>query len=185
MRLLSKGKVIMQGKDVVLGLLNGQSRSGYEIKELIETRLKYFFDGTAGMIYPTLKKLEKEGKVEKNVVFQEGRPNKNVYTITDEGKADFINYLSSETEEETLKSDFLVRIYFGKELETDQIKAIISREIDRKERNLNDLQLHFEKWQSSGMDSLQTIAYKYGIAYYDSVLKLLTESLEELNRDSK
>ena len=170
----------MQGKDVILGLLNSQERTGYEIREIIETRLKYFFDGTAGMIYPTLKKLEKEGKVKKNVVYQEGRPNKNVFTITEEGRSDFLRYLSSETDEEILKSDFLVRIYFGKNLNSPQIRTIILQEIERKKKNLSDLQVHFKKWQESGMDPLQTIVYKYGIAYYESVLKVLSESLDLL-----
>lgn len=170
----------MQGRDVILGLLNSQERTGYEIKEVIETRLKYFFDGTVGMIYPTLKKLEQEGRVEKKQVIQDGKPNKNIYSITDEGRNDFLNYLNSATDEEILKSDFLVRIYFGKNLEKSKLEAIILQEINRKKRNLEDLQNHFDKWTTTGMDPLQMIGYKYGIAYYNAVLKVLNESLEEL-----
>ncbi len=170
----------MQGRDVILGLLNSQERTGYEIKDVIETQLKYFFDGTVGMIYPTLRKLEKEGKVAKKFVIQDGKPNKNIYRITDNGKQDFLNYLGSSTDEEILKSDFLVRMYFGRSLEEDKLKSIILQEIDRKRRNLEELQTHFEKWQKTGMDPLQTITYKYGIAYYDAVLKVLNESLAEL-----
>ena len=170
----------MQGRDVILGLLNSQERTGYEIKDVIETQLKYFFDGTVGMIYPTLRKLEKEGKVAKKFVIQDGKPNKNIYRITDNGKQDFLNYLGSSTDEEILKSDFLVRMYFGRSLEEDKLKSIILQEIDRKRRNLEELQTHFEKWQKTGMDPLQTITYKYGIAYYDAVLNVLNESLAEL-----
>ncbi|KZK08436.1 Transcriptional regulator PadR family [Lactococcus cremoris] len=170
----------MQGKDVILGLLNGQERTGYEIKEVIETRLKYFFDGTVGMIYPTLKKLEKEGKVEKKFVIQDGKPNKNVYSITEEGKKDFLKYLTSSTDEEILKSDFLVRIYFGKNLEEGKLESIIHQEIERKKRNLKELQTNYEKWEKTGIDPLQTITYKYGIAYYEAVLKVLEDSLKEL-----
>lgn len=173
-------RISMQGRDVILGLLNEQERTGYEIKEMIETRLKYFFDGTVGMIYPTLKKLEKEGKVEKRVVIQESKPNKNIYTITDDGRQEFSDYLSSSTNEEILKSDFLVRIYFGKNLEKDKLESIILQEIERKKGNLEELQTHFEEWQKTGMDPLQTLTYKYGIAYYDGVLKVLNESLVDL-----
>lgn len=47
----------MNGRDVVLGILNGSDRTGYEINDILKTRLSYFYDGTYGMIYPTLRKL--------------------------------------------------------------------------------------------------------------------------------
>ena len=43
------------------------------------------------MIYPTLRQLENEGKIKKEVVMQEGKPNKKMYFITDEGVKNFIN----------------------------------------------------------------------------------------------
>lgn len=63
------------------------------------------------MIYPTLRKLEKDGKILKEVVIQEGRPNKNIYAITESGKEEFDDYLQSEIDDETFKSDFLMRLF--------------------------------------------------------------------------
>ena len=86
----------MKGRDVILGILSRKERTGYDIKNILENQLSYFYDGTYGMIYPTLRKLEAEGKIKKEVVIQEGRPNKNVYTITEAGREEFATYFESD-----------------------------------------------------------------------------------------
>ena len=55
----------MQGRDIILGILERNNRTGYEINDILKNQLSYFYDGTYGMIYPTLRKLEKEGKIKK------------------------------------------------------------------------------------------------------------------------
>ncbi|HGA2397003.1 TPA: PadR family transcriptional regulator [Streptococcus agalactiae] len=69
----------MTGKDIILGLLIEKSRTGYEINEVFETIFKHFYKTSYGMIYPTLKRLSESGLVEKEIVIQNGKPNKNVY----------------------------------------------------------------------------------------------------------
>ncbi|CAH0418088.1 PadR family transcriptional regulator [Periweissella ghanensis] len=166
----------MQGKDVVLGLLNDQPRTGYEIKDIFETRLAYFFDGTYGMIYPTLRKLEKDGMITKEVVFQEGKPNKNIYSITPAGKAEFAAYMQTELADESIKSDFLLRMYFGKHLTTDQALAFIETQIDHQETKLRTLKAHYNEWIRNGITDLQIVTYKYGVANYEASLTVLKQA---------
>ena len=66
----------MKGKEIILGILQDGPHTGYEINDIFQTRLNHFFDGTFGMIYPTLKKLEIEGLVSKEQVAQTDKPNK-------------------------------------------------------------------------------------------------------------
>ncbi|MBA1394563.1 PadR family transcriptional regulator, partial [Lactobacillus sp. XV13L] len=140
----------MQGRDVVLGLLNETSRTGYEIKTIIETQLSYFFDASIGMIYPTLRKLEKEGKIKKERVYQADKPNKNVYTITADGKAEFAAYLNSPVAADIYKSDCLMRLYFGDELPKAEVISIIHQEIKQKQNLLDYLQGQYDHWVGSG-----------------------------------
>lgn len=56
------GSYFERKRDVVLGLLMGKELSGYDIKIVFEDVFTHFFDGSFGMIYPTLRQLEKEGK---------------------------------------------------------------------------------------------------------------------------
>ena len=53
------GGLNLKGRDVVLGLLMQKELSGYDIKIVFEDVFTHFFDGSFGMIYPTLRQLEK------------------------------------------------------------------------------------------------------------------------------
>jgi DNA-binding PadR family transcriptional regulator len=70
----------------VLGLLQQQPMSGYDIKRLLE-RLKGLIGSSSfGHIYPTLHTLLEEGWVTVSVVTHENRPPKKIYTIKQEGR---------------------------------------------------------------------------------------------------
>ncbi|OYS83127.1 PadR family transcriptional regulator, partial [Limosilactobacillus reuteri] len=42
----------MKGRDVILGILRNKPRTGYEINDILQNQISYFYDGTYGMIYP-------------------------------------------------------------------------------------------------------------------------------------
>jgi PadR family transcriptional regulator AphA len=70
----------------VLGLLDQQPMSGYDIKRLIERLNGLIGSSSFGHIYPTLHTLLENGWVTVNVVTRENRPPKKVYTIGQEGR---------------------------------------------------------------------------------------------------
>lgn len=49
---------------VILGLLNEEPLSGYDIKKIIDIRMSFFWQESYGQIYPELAKLRKEGLIE-------------------------------------------------------------------------------------------------------------------------
>jgi DNA-binding PadR family transcriptional regulator len=70
----------------VLGLLDQQPMSGYDIKRLLE-RLNWLTGGSSfGNIYPTLHALLEDGWVTVNVVTHQDRPPRKVYTVKEEGR---------------------------------------------------------------------------------------------------
>jgi DNA-binding PadR family transcriptional regulator len=46
---------------VIVGMLAARPRSGYEIKQLVDTSARFFWTASYGQIYPELKRLEKAG----------------------------------------------------------------------------------------------------------------------------
>lgn len=169
----------MKGKEIILGILQDGPHTGYEINDIFQTRLNHFFDGTFGMIYPTLKKLEIEGLVSKEQVAQTDKPNKNVYFITPAGEKVFSVALLKPTSDEVLKSDFLMRLYFSEQLPEEQVIAFIKEEIARKSAKLVNLKEQLNQWVGSGMTTTQKIAFNYGIAYYKSTLAVLNDTLAQ------
>ncbi|WP_460013555.1 PadR family transcriptional regulator [Lysinibacillus sp. CTST325] len=178
----------MKGRDVVLGLLMEKELSGYDIKIVFEDVFTHFFDGSFGMIYPTLRQLEKEGKIKKEVVMQEGKPNKKMYFITDEGREEFFQYMNTDVEKDVLRSDFLMRMYFGNYSDTNTMKKWIKEEIERKEAYVTDLHLKYEKWKD-GITYAEEISLDVGIASYTAQVETLKKKLAQLTtleiRDKK
>jgi len=176
--------IFLKGRDVVLGLLMEKELSGYDIKIVFEDVFSHFFDGSFGMIYPTLRQLEKEGKIKKEVVMQEGKPNKKMYFITDEGREEFYQYMKSDVEKEVLRSDFLMRMYFGDYSDTNTIRKWIEEEIERKEAYVTDLRLKYEKWKEA-ITFAEEISFDVGIASYTAQVETLKNKLAQLTIQEK
>lgn len=171
----------MKGRDVILGILRNKPRTGYEINDILQNQISYFYDGTYGMIYPTLKKLEKEGKVKRETVIQEDKPNKNIFSITDEGKEELKEYLESNKIEEVFKSDFLMKLFFGDDyLSKQKVIELIKSEIKVKEDQIKRLEDSLEHWEVQGINNLQKITVGYGLTEYRAVVKYLKEQLKKL-----
>ncbi len=169
----------MGGKDIILGLLIEKSRTGYEIKQVFETVFSHFYTSSYGMIYPTLKKLEKEGLVEKKVVNQEGKPSKNVYSITDDGVREFNLFLKEDIAPETRESEFMVRMYLGSYADEYMLKEWIQQEIKLKEAAISQLEKNYQNWKDV-MTFSQKITYEIGLEQYRIEVKILREKLNEI-----
>ena len=77
-------------KYAILGLLNRNEMTGYELSKEFETTLFEFWNAKHSQIYPELKSLNAEGLIQYRVEITGNVLEKKVYTITDEGRRDFI-----------------------------------------------------------------------------------------------
>ena len=171
----------MTGSDIILGLLMEKSRTGYEINEVFETIFSHFYRGSYGMIYPTLKKLQKQGLVEKEIILQDGKPNKNVFTITDKGKTQFYEYLTTNISLESRESEFLVRMYLGEHVEKEVLLSWIKDEVQKKKELIAQLKRDFKNWESV-MTFSQKLSYEIGIRQYQVEVDLLNQKIIELEK---
>ena len=175
-----RSDAVMKGRDVILGILQKKPRTGYEINDILQNQISYFYDGTYGMIYPTLKKLEKEGKVKKETIIQADKPNKNIFSITNKGKDELKEYLYSDDTNEVFKSDFLMKLFFGENLNKQQVVKLIRNEINAKEEQINQLKKSLKNWKLQGIGKLQKITVGYGLTEYQAAVQYLKEQLQEL-----
>jgi DNA-binding PadR family transcriptional regulator len=175
-------EVNMKGRDVILGLLMQKSMSGYDIKQIFESVFSYFFDASYGTIYPTLNHMEKDGYIEKDTVLQEGKPNKNVYSITEKGKELFFDYLDSPIEPDVCRSDFLMRMYFGNYSNEDKITDWIKGAMDQSKRTIEQLEANYENWAPC-MNSSQKICFEIGISSLKAKFEILHKHYQALKRN--
>ena len=166
----------MNNEQIILGLLYKHSRTGYELNEVFKNILSHFYDASFGMIYPTLRRLEKNGLVSKKMVVQSGRPNKNQYAITEEGKKVFEDSLDASVVPDTRHSDFLMRLYFGEYESDTALQAMIQQQIGWLGMQIDKLQLRLKEWPN--MTKTQHLSFSVGIAEYEAQIKTLKAYLQ-------
>lgn len=99
-------------KHGILGLLNYHPMTGYEIMVVFRDSLRFFWSAQTSQIYRELQTLEAKGWVGKTPVPQESRPDKNVYTITREGREELLRWLSDGEPELSSRSHILMKVFF-------------------------------------------------------------------------
>lgn len=169
----------MKSQDVLLGILMEGSTSGYDMKQKFEKLFSHFYNASYGTIYPTLGKMEQEGLITKESLQQEGKPNKNIYTITEKGKLAFYRYLESDIQEVEIKSDFMIRLYFGQLAAPELVIKWMESGIRSSKQSLELLYAERERWQSE-LSPTQRICMNIGITNTENILKNLTEGLKLL-----
>jgi DNA-binding PadR family transcriptional regulator len=103
----------MDVKTLCLGVLIRGEASGYEIKkQLEEGPLAQFCRAGFGSIYPALGQLQAKGLVTWSEHNQEGRPDKKIYRITDQGMEAFRKALRKEPSDDRVHSESLFMIFF-------------------------------------------------------------------------
>jgi PadR family transcriptional regulator AphA len=97
---------------VILGLLNEQPLSGYEIKKIIDVRFRFFWSESFGQLYPALKKMEKKAWISP-LSDLDSRRGKQRYRITTGGQEELIRWLAIPPEKETVRLELLLKMYFS------------------------------------------------------------------------
>lgn len=150
--------------------------SGYEIKQKLEKLFSHFYNASYGTIYPTLGHMEKEGLITKRSLVQEGKPNKNIYSVTDKGRRQFQSYLASDIQEVEIKSDIMVRLYFGGFADPGLAEHWLETSIKKTELSLAKLSGEYARWESK-LNPTQRICMRIGVTNTENILRNLKEGL--------
>ena len=181
----------MSLKYALLGFLNYQERSGYDLKQLMDLSTANFWHAKQSQIYTTLKKLETDELVISHVEPQESRPNRRVYEITETGQTALGIWLAKplmviEPRKETL----LLKLFFSAQLKSDTILTEL-----RLQQKLHQAEL--EKYQTVTKDVIRQFGTstdmaddarlwettrRYGELYEEMYVLWLDETIEVLER---
>ena len=120
----------MSLKHALLGFLNYGSHTGYELKKVFDISVAHFWNAELSQIYPSLKALESEGLVDMNVEVQADRPNRKVYSITDDGRRELLEWLRTPAESDQVREPLLVKLFFGSSLPKRDLLAVLRKRAD-------------------------------------------------------
>ncbi len=100
-------------KYAVLGLLAYAPLSGYDVKRIYAHSLGNFWSESYGHIYPILRRLDDEGLATREVEHQTGKPDRNVYTITDLGREELHRWLAQPPDPIRERVEMLLKLFHG------------------------------------------------------------------------
>ncbi|MFZ5646895.1 MAG: PadR family transcriptional regulator [Bacillota bacterium] len=174
-------------KHMILGCLLDSPAHGYEIRK----RFKIFYNQSHGLnegqLYTTVKKMETEGLVTKELVHQEKNPSRKVLSITEKGRQEFYRWLYEE-ESDPVVFDFFHTfqflqkcnyfMYIPQEMSVDLIGRQIEKEVEKRDE--------FFKIRSAmselGVHHYRLLIIEYGISCQDTKIKWLRHLMDEVSK---
>ena len=134
-------------KYVIMGLLNQTGMSGYDIAAQLNGALKEFWSANHSQIYPELKKLSDEGLVEYSVEISGSVLERKVYSLTDAGRKEFLDWLNREEPMmPTPKDVFRLRLFFANEMLPGSCTSLLKHELEQHRLRLANLKYMNERF---------------------------------------
>lgn len=97
----------------ILAALNDRACSGYDLAKRFDGSVGFFWNATHQQIYRELTKLEEQSQIEAQLIEQEHRPDKKIYTLTEKGEELLRSWIETPSTVSPIKDDLLVKIFAG------------------------------------------------------------------------
>ena len=119
----------MSLKHALLGFLNYRPMTGYELKQYFDQSIHHFWNASLSQIYPTLSRMAEEGLLTMRIEYQENRPNRKVYSITDAGREELQRWLREPIDLPQMRLAFLIQVFFGGNLDKETFLTQLRRQL--------------------------------------------------------
>ena len=121
----------MSLKMALLGLLTTEPASGYDLKQTIQRSIHFIWNATAPQIYSTLRTLRDRGHITTRDLPQEGKPDKQIHSITPAGRAALEEFLGEPIRSSVTRDEVLLRIFFGNFCAPDAMQRELQSYLER------------------------------------------------------
>ena len=170
----------------MLGALSISPMSGYDIKKFSDVSISHFWNENYARIYPVLKEMEKEGLVTKITTHTEGRPSRNVYSITRKGVEELNEWLLQPIQYRPPREELLLKLFFSSSIPVENLREKILAEKE-KYQNLVEEFKHIEsvittdnKTKSQKGLPLWLTTINFGKCHGEAVIKWCNQTLKTL-----
>ncbi|MCA9995856.1 MAG: PadR family transcriptional regulator [Anaerolineales bacterium] len=134
----------MSLKHTILGFLSFRSLSGYDLKKAFDQSVSHFWPADQSQIYRTLKQLDKEGLITKQVIPRQDQLDIKVYEITETGRQALNQWLSTPLPPTGPREPFFFLLYFAFMLQDDQVGYLLQTEIDQLDGMLREYETIYQ-----------------------------------------
>jgi DNA-binding PadR family transcriptional regulator len=171
--------------DAILACLTERPMTGYELAKTFDASIGFFWKADHQQIYRELSKLRDRGHVQAREVVQSGKPNKLVYTLTEQGMAAFRHWAARPSVPASIKDDLLVRICALDSVDIEPLRADLMARLEhhrdryeRYERLLNKL---FPQGATGAADMGKLLGLRIGLRHERMVAEWCEEAIETLS----
>jgi DNA-binding PadR family transcriptional regulator len=127
-------------KYLFLALLSKQPTHGYDLLQKYETLFSAVLPPlNAGQIYTTLSRLERDGLVEDHSVEQEGKPDKRIYQLTEQGNQILLEWFTTPLTGPRIKDNFYMKLISARMSSLVDIQQLIDGQRRQYLQSLHDL----------------------------------------------
>jgi len=155
----------------ILGLLQIESRSGYQIRKVFETTALGIYSSSPGTIYPALKRLESNALVERK---SEKISTKGKFKITQHGVQILKEWLLEDIKRvdvERKREELFLRFAFMEDRLTRSQKISFLKTFYQQLKNYLDELKAFHKEESDRLPLHGRLSFEHGIASCEATLK--------------
>jgi len=174
---------------VILGMLAAKPRSGYEIKQLVDSSARYFWAASYGQIYPELKKLEKEGLIAGDDS-STGARQRTTFRITADGKRAAREWMSKPPEVLETRDEGLLKLFFAGSIDDRRTAEIARERAEASRAKAAQLRTIAEQVEAAGApdgpaadpDAGSLMVLRYGIEASEWTAEWFERAADELER---
>jgi DNA-binding PadR family transcriptional regulator len=170
--------------DVLLGLLTIESMSGYDLGVTIRSSVGHFWNESYGQIYPNLKKLEAGGFVTSKTERQKGKPDRNIYFITKNGRDRLAKWLAVPPQPEIPRNELLLKLFFGARASPAVLIGYLERMLECETavlKELTGIEVEIANNQQYPDAPYWKMAARFGQFELQAHIRWAEETLAELN----
>lgn len=173
----------------ILGFLEYGPMSGYDVKKYVDQSITHFWSATQSHIYKALEKLEEDKLVESTIIPQEGKPSRKQYKITNAGRDELRQWVSTPLPSEGPREAWLIQIFFAHGITNEEIANLFEKRIESLQASLEQCQKAEENIEENyrqvgikRMRDLWQITLDYGMDYYQNEINWLKKTLPQVRK---
>jgi DNA-binding PadR family transcriptional regulator len=171
----------------ILGFLNYQPMTGYDLKKAFDQSVAHFWSATQSHIYKSLDRLEAGGLLTVEVVPQDKHPSRKVYRITPAGSEELLRWLATPMPVEQIRMGWLIQAFFASYLPDAESERMVKERIDTLRHELDyldrDVRRNVERGAALLGDERVTrwwfLTLDTGVVHRRAELELLQKRLKE------
>jgi DNA-binding PadR family transcriptional regulator len=175
---------------ILLGILNAEPQTGYEINKRYQYVFKYFWPADQRTIYRALNRMYENSWVDVEMVYQDDSPNKKRYHLTPVGKAELEGWLRTPLPVNYGNAPWLAQLVFSRFIEPKAVVVNLSGRLQQLRANLKELHRRYEQDMLAEADlilplkpeHMTALSLAYGIASLQFQITWLEKAIHLLSR---